>query len=124
MKHFEISKTIRFEAAHLLPNHTGKCRRLHGHSWKATVHVRAENLNYEIEHESGMVMDFGRIEAAVAPMLGGYLDHHFLNDTLPMESPTSEEVARWIFEYLRPALPGLSGVTVEETCTSAAYYGE
>ena len=50
------------------------------------------------------------------------LDHHYLNDVAGLENPTSENLARWIWERLRPVLPLLSAVVVHETCTSGARY--
>lgn len=68
-------------------------------------------------------MDFGDISAYIDPLVETYLDHHYLNDTLPMPSPTSEAIARWIYEQLEAAdLPGLVAVEVRETCTSGCIY--
>jgi len=50
------------------------------------------------------------------------LDHYYLNDIEGLENPTSENLARWIWERLAPALPGLSEVVVRETCTSGCVY--
>ena len=56
------------------------------------------------------------------PILDSKLDHHFLNETLPLANPTSEEIARWLFGELKPKLPQLVAVTVHETCTSKCTY--
>ena len=50
------------------------------------------------------------------------LDHHYLNEVEGLENPTSENLARWIWERVTPALPGLSKVIVRETCTSGCVY--
>jgi 6-pyruvoyltetrahydropterin/6-carboxytetrahydropterin synthase len=115
----EIHKAFRFEAAHQLRNVPAdhKCARLHGHSFVAEIHVRGE-----IGEESGWVMDFAEIAAAWEP-LSEQLDHRYLNDIPGLEtSPTSENLAVWIWEQISPALPGLSRVVVRETCTSGCVY--
>ncbi|TXH48085.1 MAG: 6-carboxytetrahydropterin synthase QueD, partial [Cellvibrionales bacterium] len=50
------------------------------------------------------------------------LDHHYLNDITGLENPTSENLARWIWCALKPALPLLSKIIVKETCTSGCVY--
>jgi 6-pyruvoyltetrahydropterin/6-carboxytetrahydropterin synthase len=117
-----IGKEFRFEAAHELPYHDGKCARLHGHSWHGIVYVSGLSL-VKSGAKSGMVMDFADIKYFLQPLLDDYLDHHFLNKTTELESPTSEELARWIFEKLEQAgLPGLLAVKINETCTSTCLY--
>lgn len=116
-----LSKTFRFEAAHRLPRHDGKCARLHGHSWQFTVKVGANALRRS-GSKTGMAIDYGDIKAAVAPLLREKLDHHYLNETTELENPTSEEIARFIYEWLEPKLPGLVAVVVNETCTSSCTY--
>ena len=70
-------------------------------------------------------MDFGDIKAAIEHDVAALLDHQYLNDTLPMENPTSEEIARYLFDRWQIPLSGLVSVRIEETCTSAAeYWGE
>lgn len=122
-EHWRIFKEFRFEAAHKLPHHTGKCQRLHGHSWKGRVYIEAPRL-YETGSMTGMVYDFSEIsQLFIKPLLENYLDHHYLNDTLHLESPTCEEIARWTFQYfLDKNLPGLTGVEIFETCTSGVFY--
>jgi 6-pyruvoyltetrahydropterin/6-carboxytetrahydropterin synthase len=118
---YVLKKTFRFEAAHRLPHHDGKCKRLHGHSWIATVEVAGHALQLNGPAQ-GMVVDYGTISAAMRPLLDEYLDHHFLNETLDIENPTSEHVAEWLYDRLRVRLQGLVAVTVEETCTAACEY--
>jgi 6-pyruvoyltetrahydropterin/6-carboxytetrahydropterin synthase len=66
-------------------------------------------------------MDFGEIKQKFSPIYDR-LDHHYLNDVPGLENPTSEVVARWIWQQLKPVLPELSKVIVHETCTSGAIY--
>src|SRR5207245_1556542 len=98
---FRLEKQFRFEAAHRLPNHDGKCQRLHGHSWIGRVIVEGDELQTSWP-KAGMLMDFGDMANPVKLLVEGYLDHHYLNETLPLlANPTSEEIARWIFNQLK-----------------------
>jgi 6-pyruvoyltetrahydropterin/6-carboxytetrahydropterin synthase len=66
-------------------------------------------------------MDFAEIKTAFQPLYD-QLDHHYLNDIPGLENPTSEVLAVWIWERLKPVLPLLSVVVVRETCTSGCEY--
>jgi 6-pyruvoyltetrahydropterin/6-carboxytetrahydropterin synthase len=114
----EIFKEFTFEAAHRLPNLPAdhKCARLHGHSFRVAVHVQGPVVEPE-----GWVLDFAEISAAFRPLYE-QLDHRYLNEIPGLENPTSERLAQWLWERLLPALPGLSQVTVRETCTAGCTY--
>lgn len=114
----EIYKEFVFEAAHRLPNVPAghKCARLHGHSWRASIHVRGP-----LDPHTGWVMDFADLKRAFAPLYE-ILDHNYLNDVEGLENPTSEVLARWIWRRLQPTLPGLAKVVINETCTSGCVY--
>jgi 6-pyruvoyltetrahydropterin/6-carboxytetrahydropterin synthase len=114
----ELQKVFGFEAAHRLPHVPPghKCGRLHGHSFRVTIHVRGR-----VEEKSGWVMDFADIKSAFQPLLD-QLDHHFLNEIEGLANPTSENIARWIWRNLLPALPSLCRVVVNETCSSGCVY--
>ena len=114
----ELRKTFQFEAAHLLPHlPTGhKCRRLHGHSFMVDVVVEGE-----CDLQLGWVMDYADIKQAFKPYWE-QLDHHYLNEVPGLDNPTSENVAKWIWEKLKPELPLLKEVVVAETCTARAVY--
>jgi 6-pyruvoyltetrahydropterin/6-carboxytetrahydropterin synthase len=113
----EIFKEFTFEAAHRLPNVPigHKCARLHGHSYRVEIHVAGE-----VGEHSGWVMDFQDVKDAFAPLYE-QLDHRYLNEVEGLENPTSEVLARWIWERLADALT-LSQVLVRETCTSGCVY--
>ena len=113
-----LSKSFRFEAAHWLPTFPEghKCRRLHGHSFH--IHVVVEG---GVPEESGVLMDFGTIKAAIAPVEDA-LDHRCLNDIEGLENPTSEMLAKWIWDRLIGELPLLHEIQVQETCTSSCSY--
>lgn len=114
----EIFKIFTIEAAHHLPNLPSqhKCRRLHGHSFRIEVRVRGE-----VDPESGWVQDFAELSQAFDPLYRR-LDHHYLNEVPGLENPTSENLARWVWRELKPALPRLAEVVVHETCTAGCRY--
>lgn len=108
----EIFREIRFEAAHRLPKVPPghKCARLHGHSFLVTLFVSGE-----VDATTGWVRDFADIKRAFEPLFE-QLDHSYLNEVPGLENPTSEVIAGWIAERLKPALKGLSRIRVHETC--------
>jgi 6-pyruvoyltetrahydropterin/6-carboxytetrahydropterin synthase len=114
----DIYKEFHFEAAHRLPNvpEGHKCARLHGHSF----HVRLV-ASGEAPEPAGWVMDFAELKASFKPMYE-QLDHRYLNDIPGLENPTSENIARWIWERLKPEVPQLTQVEIRETCTSGCVY--
>lgn len=120
---WNVSKKFTFEAAHKLPHHDGKCQRLHGHSWVGIVNVAGHSLRPD-GAKQGMVMDYSDIKEVLAPIVNEYLDHHYLNESLKLESPTSEAIAQWLFNQLRDKLDGLQSVEIHETCTSRCVYSE
>lgn len=124
MEEWLLYKEFQFEAAHRLPNHDGKCRRLHGHSWVGRVYVKGNKLIAD-GAKQGMIIDYDDIKKYLEPLLENYLDHYYLNETTGLPSPTSEALAKWIFEHLETAgLPGLQAVEIRETCTSSARYSK
>jgi len=116
-----LRKTFRFEAAHHLPQHQGKCRRVRGHSWVAAVEVAGRVLQTE-GAAIDMVRDYGDLDGVVDPLVEQYLDHYDLTETTALPNPTSEAIDRWLFDRLDGLLPGLVSVTIQETCTSACRY--
>ena len=116
-----LRKQFTFEASHQLPNHDGKCQRLHGHSWKMRVVVAGDLITMN-GPKAGMLMDYAEISAIVKPIVEKYLDHHHLNETTKLENPTSELLSMWLYEMLKPQLPLLVSVEVDETCTSSCCF--
>jgi 6-pyruvoyltetrahydropterin/6-carboxytetrahydropterin synthase len=109
---------FRFEAAHRLPAvaEGHKCARLHGHSFRVELAIRGP-----VDPAKGWLMDFGEMHRLWAPM-DELLDHRYLNEIPGLENPTSENVARLIWEKLKPGLPSLSRVTIFETCEARCEY--
>lgn len=114
----ELRKTFQFESAHRLPQlpEGHKCHRLHGHSFQAEIVVEGE-----CDPRLGWVMDYAEISAAFKP-IWEQLDHNYLNEIPGLENPTSEKIAVWIWQQLRPQLPLLKEIVIAETCTARCVY--
>lgn len=113
----EIFREFTFEAAHRLTHvpQGHKCGRLHGHSYRVEIRVGGP-----VGKDTDWVMDFADIKQAFAP-LHDQLDHQYLNEVAGLGNPTSENVARWIWDRLAAVLP-LAEVVVRETRTSGCSY--
>ena len=98
----------------LAPDHP--CARLHGHSFQIELRVAGP-----LDPDLGWIIDFADIQAAWRPVHAA-LDHRCLNDVPGLENPTSEHLARWLWQRLKPVLPGLSQVQVMETAQSGCIY--
>jgi len=114
----DIFKVFQVEAAHRLPNvpEEHKCARLHGHSFRIEVHVSGP-----VGTQLGWVMDFADLQRAFQPVFD-QLDHHYLNEIDGLDNPTSENLARWIWQQLSPGLEGLRKIIVQETCNAGCIY--
>ena len=113
-----LIKEYRFEAAHRLPNVPvgHKCARLHGHSFKVELTIEGP-----VNERTGWFIDYGELDALWQP-LHEILDHHYLNEVPGLENPTSEFLARFIWQRLKPSLPALTRVTLFETCDARCEY--
>ena len=103
--YMELVVNHSFEAAHRLPKHTGKCRRVHGHSYRVRVVVRGGGILSD-----GMVIDFQVVKGII-----DQLDHQYLNDII--KNPTAELTAQWLLEHIPGAVEvrlweGLGGCSV------------
>lgn len=120
-----LTKEFKFEAAHVLANHDGKCARLHGHSYRVVVHIKGEVKPTDGSPEEGMVMDFSKVKEAwkqIEPLL----DHRNLNETIGSDvgPTTAENIAGWILRSLGHWLGDvLTAVTVYETASSSVTVG-
>lgn len=135
----KVTKTVRFDAAHLLTNHQGKCRNLHGHTYTLNITVAQAP-----EVSDDMVMDFKDLKNVCEEFILSRFDHTFIYDeTSPVECEiasvlakydmrtvalpcrsTAENLARYFFGVLHERISGLVSVRVWETPTSVAEYSE
>jgi 6-pyruvoyltetrahydropterin/6-carboxytetrahydropterin synthase len=110
-----LRKEYKFEAAHFIYNHPGKCRNLHGHTYKLFV-----SLEGPVNSETGMIIDFYDLSKIVNDRIIAKLDHCFLNDLIPLS--TAENISSWIWNQLKPGLPGLSQIELFETTDNCVIY--
>jgi len=111
-----VTKAFTFDAAHNLINYKGKCEALHGHTYRLEVTV----CGTPNELENGLLMDFGDLKDLVNKEVLSKLDHSYLNDHF--EQPSTELVAMWVFETIKPHVEKLglvlTSVKLFETATS------
>ncbi len=111
-----IRKQFKFEAAHVLPYHPGKCARLHGHSYRLDVSV--DGPLQDVGPARGMIEDFDTLKTVVTETVIEPLDHRSLNEII--DNPTAERIVLWIWQRLAPRLSGLVELTLWETQTACA----
>ena len=98
---FAVSIEDKFSAAHLLRDYKGKCAQLHGHNWKVTVKVHVDKLD-----DIGIAIDFHELKSITKEVMDE-LDHKNLNDLdfFSYHNPSSENIARFIFQKIQDQLP-------------------
>ncbi|MDX8045865.1 6-carboxytetrahydropterin synthase QueD [Gracilibacillus sp. S3-1-1] len=115
-----VSKEFSFDAAHHLHCYDGKCKNLHGHTYKVVFGISG------FVDDVGIVIDFGDIKQIWKEKIEILLDHRYLNETLPKMNTTAENMVVWIFEQMEEALQDFSNqcrvefVRLFETATSYA----
>ena len=110
-----VRRSFDFESAHQLPHHPGKCRQLHGHSYRLVVSV-----DRPVDPHSGLAIDFADLKRIVASRVVEALDHKYLNDLI--ENPTAEVIAVWIWQRLEGELAGLAEIELHETRNCSVVY--
>ena len=128
-----VTKTVKFDAAHVLTDHQGLCRNLHGHTYRVDVSV-------SVETDGDMVIDFKELKGILAEVILDRFDHSFIYNTgsageseiaavvekhgmrtvaIPFRS-TVENLAKMFYNELKDRIPGLAAVKVWETADSCA----
>lgn len=123
---YEICAAVSFHAAHFLRGYEGRCARMHGHTWRVRAAVAGDTLD-----PAGMVMDFHHLKALLGEAVAPF-DHSCLNEIEPFDrlSPTSENIARHLYETLRKKLGSahtgarLAWVSVSESPDTEVIYRE
>ena len=132
-----VTKTVKFDAAHVLTNHQGLCKNLHGHTYRVDVSVSQAE-----DDERDMVIDFKDLKGIANEVICDRFDHAFIYNTesagereiaavvekngmrtvaIPFRS-TAENLAKMFYNELKSRVPGLSVVKVWETTDSCAEY--
>jgi 6-pyruvoyltetrahydropterin/6-carboxytetrahydropterin synthase len=109
MESFTLKIQDHISSAHFLRGYAGKCKELHGHNWKVLVAIKGEKLD-----SIGMVADFGELKEKLHAFLAG-CDHCCLNDIpfFKTNNPTTENIARYIYQEFGNAIAPLSIAYVE-----------
>ena len=137
-----LTKEFSFESAHALWGYDGKCREIHGHSYRLFVTIKGEPISDEQNPKLGMVMDFGELKSIVAREITDRLAHSFVmrrteqaealaeamgsqftNVVLVDYQPTCENMLIDFAARLKAALPKgitLHSLRLHETATSYA----
>lgn len=121
---YTVTIETEFSAAHIIRGYNGPCSRLHGHNWKVTVEAKTNVLD-----NLGMSMDFFVLQKKTEEIINRF-DHRDLNTIPPFDkalNPTSENIARYIYDELKKVLPvnvQLSSVAIGETGKYTAKYSE
>ena len=117
---FIIERDYRFEAARVLPKlpDDHPCSRLHGHAFGVTLVVKGE-----LDKEKEWVVDYYEIDKIYKEKIHEILDHGYLNEVKGLENPTTENMARWIFERVREELDGLIEIVISEEGETRCRYG-
>lgn len=97
-KRILVSKSFTFDASHHLHCYEGKCKNLHGHTYKVIFGISGH------PNEIGLVMDFSEIKELWKEEIEPYLDHRYLNETLPKMNTSAENMVVWIYEKMQDAL--------------------
>jgi 6-pyruvoyltetrahydropterin/6-carboxytetrahydropterin synthase len=142
MGYIRITKLFSFETGHALYGYDGKCKNVHGHSYKLSVTVIGRPISDTTHIKQGMVIDFGDLKKIVKAEIVDVFDHAtvFNKNTPHVElakelkdrghnvllvdyQPTSEmmviDFAKKIKKYL-PEHIALHSLKLQETETSFA----
>lgn len=117
---YSVKVEASFSAAHNLRGYKGRCEELHGHNWKVEAVAAKDKLD-----KTGMVLDFKYLKTKLNTVLEE-LDHKYLNNIpyFKKTNPTSENIAKYIYDNLKSKISGLKSVVVWENDTSSAAYEE
>ncbi len=132
---FRVTREFEFCFGHRLMDYDGKCRQIHGHNGKACVTLAGDRLN-----ALGMTVDFVEIKRVVGTWIDANFDHTLLlhqddplvgvlksagEKVLPLPvNPTTENLAKIIYEYAKSKGLPVEEVTLWETTYSFATYRE
>lgn len=75
MSNIRITKQFTFETGHALYGYDGKCRNVHGHSYKLSVTVIGQPIKDSNHVKHGMVIDFGDLKKIVKEEIVDVFDH-------------------------------------------------
>ncbi len=141
MSNIRITKQFHFETGHALYGYDGKCKNVHGHSYRLFVTLIGEPINDKKNPKHGMVIDFGDLKRIVNTEIVDRFDHTavvssdvekarldalnqmFGNVLVVDYQPTCENMVVDIANRIMPFLPDkvkLHNIRLFETATSYA----
>lgn len=117
---YEIKTQTHFSAAHHLLNYDGECENQHGHNWIVEAYVIGTQLD-----KSNILIDYKVLKKHLKAVIDT-LDHTDINELPDFKgiSPSSETLAKYIYDKMKKAVPQISKISVWETSTSCASYFE
>ena len=117
---YEIKAQMYFSAAHHLLNYDGACENQHGHNWLVEAYVKGAELD-----KSNILVDYKVLKKHLKTVLD-VLDHKDINELPDFKgiSPSSETIAKYIYNKMKEQVPQVSKISVWETSTSCASYYE
>ena len=117
---FELKAQMYFAAAHHLLNYEGECENQHGHNWLVEAFVKGNSLD-----KSNILVDYKVLKREMKAVLD-LLDHKDINELLQFKdiSPSSEILAKYIYEEMSKIFPQVSKVGVWENENSCSMYYE
>ena len=122
---FQVAVKGHFDAAHYLREYSGKCSRIHGHTWYYEICLIGKDLN------NGMLVDFVDVKAALGMLEDDFLDHRYLNHVraFQTDNPTAENIAKFIYQvmkltFINPDVRLLKVIVWESPECSATYWEE
>ncbi|MCA9273808.1 MAG: 6-carboxytetrahydropterin synthase QueD [Phycisphaerales bacterium] len=115
----EIFRDFTFDAAHAISGLPDghKCKNLHGHTYRLTVY-----LTGGLDPKIGWILDFAELKQIVWSNALDHLDHKNINEIAAIGSPTCERITVWIWNRLKPHLPGMTRITLREGENSGCTY--
>ncbi|WP_280770803.1 6-carboxytetrahydropterin synthase QueD [Salipaludibacillus daqingensis] len=107
-KRVMVSKEFTFDAAHHLHCYEGKCKNLHGHTYKVIFGISG------FVDSIGLMIDFGDIKEIWKNEIEVHLDHRYINETLPPMNTTAENMVVWIYEKMSESLVHNQTMSVDQ----------
>jgi 6-pyruvoyltetrahydropterin/6-carboxytetrahydropterin synthase len=112
---WELVIKDKFAAAHYLVNYSGKCEKMHGHTFQVEAYFNVDELD-----KAGIGIDFTELKAYLKTILP---DHKVLNEVYEF-SPSAENLSRQLYYTIKERYPAVSRVMLWESENAGAMYSE
>ena len=127
----KIRRWVESDTGHRVPNHSSKCRNMHGHRYRWEAELEGDVVTDVGTPDEVMLMDFADVSAILMQHIHDVVDHAFIvyeGDTAALEAlssmgdghrtlilpfiPTAENLAKWAFEQVEPHISSTYGNTL------------